>query len=186
MLCGDPNNPNGPGLSANGNPCKQPCVPGQNRCYVHFKNNAIAKIKAEQTMALLRMPAIEVLYNSMQAANELLEQFVEVTCVTCGYPSGDNDEKEAHIRAIRTAAQTCASILDRCGMAPRTVFEVQQTDGDLDLSLCTDSEMERMMAALAEYESVKQEMRNRLNGIANGPTPTAIHPNPTSGAQVTH
>lgn len=151
-----------------GRPCKNVVVPGTTRCYMHGGHSPMAKIKAEQTLALLRVPAIESIFHSLEALNKTVEQFMEDTCATCGYPRGNVEEKEALIKAARGAIQGAAAVLDRTGLGPRAVLEVRQSDGDLDLSLLTDEEKGRMIALLAQLRALKQEIRTRLHGVAYG------------------
>jgi len=158
MKCGDPNNPSGPGHKANGDLCNATVVQGTFRCYLHGGASPTAKFKAETAMALLRMPAIEALHR-------ILAQWEGNTCATCGFPSGDTDERRLIVR-------TCQTVLDRCGMGPHATFEVKQSDGDFDPKLLTGDERSRMIGLLAQLREIKADVRARLNQQAFGAAPT--------------
>ena len=144
------------GLTARGTTCNRPCRPGFTRCYMHGGQGPSAKVKAENALALLRMPAIETLYN-------LLEQFDANTCIMCGYPEGTLKEK-------RFAAAICKTILDRTGLGPRSTLEIKQTDGDLDLQALRDDEKQELVIALVALRKVKDKIRKRLHDEAFGLT----------------
>lgn len=162
-------------LKKNGEPCKQREVPGTGRCYLHGGATPVAKIKAEQALAAMRFPAIEALQQIVQTLTDQIEQLNSDVCTACGFPKGDIDDKEAITRACTSAAKTCAMILDRTGLGPRATLEVKQSDGDLDLNLLTESERSRMMEVLTTFESIKEEVRTRLNGLAGLPAPPTAH-----------
>lgn len=155
--CGDPTNPDGPGRKANGDPCENVVVHGGTRCSMHGGCMPAAKIKAEQAMAICRLPAIEALWR-------ILDQFDSETCVTCGFPKGDTDEKRMIVR-------TCQTILDRSGMGPHSVLDVRQSDGDMDLAQWTDNELTRLDALFAGFDELKAEVALRLHGRVFGMAP---------------
>lgn len=158
----------------NGQPCKMHEVPGTGKCYLHGGASPAAKLKSEMALALLRFPAIEVLQNVLETLNKIIEQFMDDTCMACGYPKGDAEEKEALIKACRSAAQTCSAILDRTGLGPRATLEVKQSDGDLPLNSLTTDERERMMFLLAQMKELKGEIRQRLTAAPDAATPQQI------------
>jgi len=168
VKCGDPNNPAGPGHRGNGDPCKLDVVPGMTRCHLHGGSSPQAKIKAEQAMALLRMPAVETLYRVLDTFNKVIEQFQDDTCAACGFPKGDAEEKVALVKACRSAAMTCSAVLDRTGIGPRSTVEVKQSDGDLDLALLTNDEKQDLIQALAQVKAVKARIKARLHEVAFG------------------
>jgi hypothetical protein len=127
-----------------------------------------AKTKAEAALALARMPAIEALYRSTEVLRITVEQFMEDTCATCGYPKGDADEKKMLIRACRNLASVCTSVLDRTGMGPHASLEIKQNDGDLDPRTFTDDERQNMVALLAQLKTQKQAIRARLHAVSFG------------------
>jgi hypothetical protein len=162
MQCGDPNNPGGPCVKANGHPCTNNVVPGTFRCHMHGGKAPIAKFKAEQAMALLRYPAIEVLNTTMERLNEIVVQSGLPMCAACGFPVKSIEELEAVIKACISTAKVCQTILDRTGMGPTSKVEVVQSDGTLDLNLLTEDELGRMTALFAQYDALKEEIRQRL------------------------
>lgn len=168
MKCGDANNPGGVGLTEAGDPCGMHVIKGTFRCFMHGGNTPAAKHKAETAMALLRFPAIEMLYKVIRALESTIDQFLEDSCVTCGYPKGDAEEKDTLIRACRTAAQACASVLDRTGLGVKSTLEVKQSDGDLDPRQLTEDEKTRMIALLAQVRALKEEIRTRMHGSTYG------------------
>lgn len=171
MKCGDPNNPDGPGLRANGQPCGMPCVKGMHRCVLHGGSSPAAKIKAERAMAILRLPAIEALYR-------ILDQFEQNPCVTCGYPKGDSDEKRMIVRL-------CSTVLDRAGMGPHSTLDIKQDTGDFDLKLLTGPETAELDSLLTSFASLKQRVALRLHAAAYG-IPAAPAEQTTDLGQVTH
>lgn len=157
MKCGDPTNPAGPYIKANGSPCGRDCKAGFTRCNLHGGANPAAKIKAEQMMAQCRLPAIEALFT-------IIDQFSENTCPSCGFPKGDADEKRMIIRASQT-------VLDRAGMGPHSVLEIaRQTDGDIDINLLTSDERGELLAHLAQIKEIKANVRARQTAVVADPT----------------
>ena len=149
MKCGAPDNPSGPYIKSNGEPCRNSCTKGGGtRCNLHGGHSPAAKIKADQMMAACRLPAIENLFS-------IIDQFSRNPCAICGFPKGDTDEKRMIIRA-------CQTVLDRSGMGPHATLDlVPQTDGDLPLALLTESERGVLLGALAQIKDVKDSIRLR-------------------------
>jgi hypothetical protein len=148
-----------------GLPCQRDVAPGFTRCNLHGGANPAAKIKAEQMLAQARMPACEALY-------DIIERYQLATCPTCLLPTGDIDQQKVIIRAAQV-------ILDRSGMGPRsTVEHTKQTDGDLDLELLTDAEMQEMDLHLTALKELKTRVRQRL-GMLPTPAPALA---PEAGA----
>lgn len=148
---------------------------GGDKCYLHGGNSPAAKTKAETMLALARIPAIEAIHKVLEVSERIIDQFMDDTCLTCGYPKGDVEEKEALIRALRTTAQTCASILDRTGMGPTAKLELVQSDGNLDTTAMTDLEKAEMVAIAAQYRELKERVRARLHQVAFGlPAPAPV------------
>lgn len=174
-MCGCINNPAGQGHRANGDPCGRPTVPGGTKCHLHGGSTPIAKYKAEQAMALLRMPAIEALHEVLELQLSITRQYAENTCPTCGYPKGETEELQAIAKVISVIIRQAQTILDRTGLPPRAVLEVKQSDGDFDLKALTDGERSRMMALLGELRAVKEEARQRMHGVETAPTQESIH-----------
>lgn len=164
MTCGD----NG-GKNSIGEPCGRKPAQGFVRCNLHGGATAAAKIKAEQAMALSRMPAIEALH-------VIIEQFLSKTCAACGLPTGDTDEKRVIVR-------TAQAILDRTGMGPKSMIELtQQSDGVVNLELLTDDERAELFGLLARVKELKAALRQRAMGsLANPPAlPSDVPPGSSS------
>lgn len=164
MKCGDPANPGGQGFKDNGDPCGNTIVPGTFRCHIHGGRSPQAKYRAEQAMALLRMPAIEALYTAMDRLNEIVLQSGLPTCAACGYPVKNIEELEATVKACISLAKTCQTILDRTGLGPTSKLEIHQSDGDFDVSALTDDERGRIIGLLKQLDAVKEEARLRMSG----------------------
>lgn len=111
---------------------------------------------------MLRLPAIDALFTILETMTAIVERFQEDPCAACGFPKGNVDEVS---KAANVAGRAAQVILDRTDVGPKTTLEVKQTDGDFDLALLTDDERARMMSVLAEYASVKDEIRARLSGV---------------------
>ena len=122
-------------------------------------------------MALLRLPAIETTYLALTALNDLIEQLTENVCAACGYPTLNLDEKEALIKACRSAAQSASQILDRTGMGPHSTLEIKQSDGDLNLAAMSTEERAEFAQVLAQFKHLKQRVKSR---IAGGNTPSQV------------
>src|SRR4051812_22819568 len=78
-----------------GRQCGRSVAVGYTVCNFHGGANPAAKQAAERALAVARMPAIEALLM-------IVEQFLEVTCATCGYPRHDSDEQRVVVRAAQT------------------------------------------------------------------------------------
>lgn len=172
--CGDATNPGGPHMKDNGDPCTNYVIPGTFRCHLHGGRTPTAKYKAELAMAMLRLPAIEVLYTAMERLNEMILQSGLPTCAACGYPVKTTEELEATIKACISLVKTCQVILDRTGIGPTAKLEIHQSDGDLDLSLLTEDEAGRMIALLTQLEAEKAAVRQRMLGLAAPPASSTV------------
>jgi hypothetical protein len=108
-----------------------------------------AKIKAELALSRSRLPACEVLFL-------IIERYLDNCCASCGRPQGDIHETKVAIKAAQV-------VLDRTGMGPRSVIELtKQSDGDLDLTQLTTEERGELLAAIAQINGVKSQLRARL------------------------
>lgn len=172
--CGCINNPMGPGHRANGDVCGNSVVPGTHKCHMHGGSTPQAKLKAEQAMALLRMPGIEAMHEILETMMQVVRQFGENTCPTCGYPKGDTDEIHAVSKVAAVVVRQVQTILDRTGIPARATLEVKQSDGDLDLRALTEQERGAMIALFAQLRELKEAARARING-ALAPPSTLTH-----------
>jgi hypothetical protein len=156
MLCGD----NGGVRISSGEPCKMRVVKGTTRCFLHGGVAPQSKIKAEMALALVRVPAVQVLH-------AIIEQYMDTQCATCGYPTGDND-------AQRTVIQAAKATLDRTGMGPSSKVELTtQSDGALNLELLTPDERAEMLALGMRIQEIKDRVRARQYGLADELTTVA-------------
>lgn len=152
MTCGD----NGGISRRSGAPCKRIPASGHTRCAKHGGLLPEARIKAENALALVRLPAIEALH-------DILAQSEEPTCATCGYPTHDTEEK----RVVLAAAKI---VLDRTGFGPRATVELtRQSDGALDLSHLTTEERGELLGLLAQVQEVKERVRVRMGAALTSP-----------------
>lgn len=119
-------------------------------------------------MALLRMPAIEAIHESLDTLMGVIRQFGETACPTCGYPTGDLEQITAVARVASVIINQAKLVLDRAGLPARAVLDVRQSDGDLDLRALTDEERARMMGLLAELRELKEAVRLRIHGTLTG------------------
>ncbi len=168
-------------MKSNGSPCGNKVVPGMTRCAIHGGMSPVAVYRAQQQLALLRIPAIEVMFNALETLNRVIDQFNEDTCVTCGYPKTRNDgvkEIEYVVKACVGAARTVSAILDRTGIGPTTTLEVKQSDGNFDLRHLTPSEKFRLVELLAQIRALKKEVRDRV--LASSPMGSDHIPLPDS------
>lgn len=168
MKCGDPTNPGGVGIKANGDPCPNNVVPGTFRCHLHGGKAPTAKTKSETALALIRHPSIEILWTALLTLNEMLLQAQLPTCAACGYPVKDNDEKDTIVKTAFSTAKTVQMILDRTGLGPTSKLEVKQSDGDIDLQSMTLEERGEMIALLAQLKALKQRIRDRVMALPVG------------------
>jgi hypothetical protein len=144
----------------NGTPCKRPVKMGFTRCHKHGGASPEAKIKAEQAMALARMPAIEALY-------DVIDRFLSARCDTCGLPNADAATTRATIRA-------CEVVLDRTGMPARAQVEVvSQSDGGFTLSQLTAEERVELNGILTDLKNFKARVKARLEMMPNDAPPMA-------------
>lgn len=132
---------------------------------MHGGHSPSALIKAKQSLALLRMPAIEGLFRVMEHTLVILEQHAARTCPACTYPSGDVDEIDAVVKNMLVITKTAQTILDRCDMGPKATLEVKQGDGDMDINLLTDYERDELFSKLAAVRECKERFRRRLSGL---------------------
>jgi len=129
---------------------------------MHGGATPVAKIKAENSLALGRMPAIETLL-------EMIEQYHEATCATCGFPNHELKEK-------KFVASVARLILDRTGLHPRVGIETSTGDMEVDPKLYTAEEKQELVALLAQVRAIKECAKRRLVGVAFGTQPAGEQP----------
>lgn len=146
MTCGD----NG-GRKWNGDPCERHPSKGFLRCFQHGGKNPGTKVEAELALAKLRMPAIAALF-------DVIEQLTHGTCLACGFPTGDIEEKKLLVH-------TAAKILDRTGFGPGSKIELtSQSDGAVNLDLLEKDELDALLPSLAVVKAIKERLRARMAG----------------------
>lgn len=165
MKCGDPANPAGPFIKANGKPCGNDCAPGFTRCGMHGAKSPASKLAAERALVFARLPACESLYT-------IIERWQADTCGACGFPTGDHREE----RNMLVAAKM---ILDRTGLPATTKVEVaSQSDGaPIVVEHLTETERGEFAAIIAQFKEFKTRVRARLiavPGLAAMSTDTAV------------
>jgi len=162
--CGCLSNPHKPGLRANGNRCPLKSVDGFFRCHMHRGTSAPAVYKAREALALLRMPAIEQAFKTLDFLESVIHQYTGNTCLSCGRPRGDSDETEAAVKAAGVTVKLVQMVLDRTELGPKAYLELKQSDGVLELDALTDLELEQLHAAAAQYQAIKEKIMLRLTG----------------------
>lgn len=144
--CGDTG-----GLNRWGDPCKREVAEGYTRCAQHGAKSPSAIAKAEQALALARMPAIEHLY-------DMLEQYAKDTCPTCNYPRRDSEQ-------ARVELALCKAVLDRTGLPPRVGIEVTTKNEDgLNMDLLTTEERTEVFSMASRMKAIKAAVRARTLG----------------------
>jgi len=139
--------------TANGLPCRRTPKAGYPVCRKHGERAPQTVAKAERLLAIARMPAIEVLLDQ-------LDQAQEVQCVTCGFPA-------MSIKYMKHIAQISFKLLDRTGFGPRSTIDLNaKTLGDqqLDVSLLTDEEFTELSGLLDSLNNFKTKVNARLAG----------------------
>lgn len=135
-----------------GLPCRRSPAPGYTVCYKHGARVPSTIAKAERSLALLRMPAIEALM-------DIIDQWMENTCELCGYPRrGETEDK-------RVIVQTAKLILDRTGLGPRATLDVnarRTDDGEALVEHMTDAEREQLRGLIDQVNILKAAVRGRL------------------------
>lgn len=154
MLCGSPDNPGGVGLRANGDPCGNQVIAGGTRCAMHGGLTPVAKVKAEQALALLRMPALELLH-------QLIDQAGKNECESCGYPKANAEEKRVLVRMIQL-------VLDRAGLGPRSTIDINHRDTGLDISQLDGLERVELHERLTGLSEFTRRVQRRLHSLAFG------------------
>ena len=173
-ICGCPNNPGSPGHTHRGSPCSHFVAKGATKCYLHGGASPLALSKANQMLALLRVPAIEAVYKVMDLSERIIEQFSQNTCPTCGYPKGDTDEIHSVAKVCAVLLRDAQTVFDRTGLHPKVSVEVGTSEDALDVKSLTDDERSRMMTKLAELRDLRDEIKNRINGVTVGQPPTIM------------
>lgn len=131
--------------TANGLPCRRSPKAGYPVCRKHGERAPQTVAKAERLLAIARMPAIEVLMDE-------LDQAQEDECPTCGYPARGLKYRK-HIAAISF------KLLDRTGFGPRSSIDLTAKavdDHHIDVSTLTDEEVEElgnMLTAIDEFKT---------------------------------
>ena len=134
-----------------GNPCQRNVSPGFTVCSIHGAAAPEAIIKAQNAMAVARMPAVEALHL-------IIEQWMESTCAACGYPSGDSENQRVVIAAAKT-------VLDRAGMGPHSTVDVRSSsDADLELARWTTDEKAELAVLAAQLKDLKARVNARIFG----------------------
>jgi len=138
-------------ITSKGTPCKRQAAPGFTRCNLHGAATPGAKQVAANMLAQARVPGIEALH-------DIIAQFLENTCATCGYPSGDNENQRTVIAAAKV-------VLDRTEFGPHSTVTVQNDThpDDLNLAQMTEGERGELAVLIAQLSDLKNRVRARLS-----------------------
>lgn len=140
------------------------CVQFGTRCHLHSGESPAAKVAAERALALARLPGAEALL-------DLIEQWHQDTCATCGYPSAD-----PHI--VRNILRAIQMVLDRTGMPPvMRVETVTNSDFEFTLDHLTPEELVEFSRVIGEYKALKANIKARMHQVVlpeSGLTPTSL------------
>lgn len=137
--------------TASGLPCRRPPKVGYPVCRKHGERAPQTVAKAERLLAVARMPAIELLLDE-------LDQYQEVTCPTCGYPSHSIKERK-HIAGI------AFKMLDRTGFGPRSTVDLNAraiSEKTVEVSQMSSEELAELEQLLAALEALKTRHLSRL------------------------
>jgi hypothetical protein len=151
--------------TANGLPCRRSPRAGYPVCRKHGERAPQTVAKAERLLAIARMPAIEVLIDE-------LDQAQEHECPTCGYPAR-NLKYRKHIAAISF------KLLDRTGFGPRSSIDLTAKAVDehhIDVSQLTDAEFEELSQLLEALDVFKGKIDARQARNVLAPAPTGALP----------
>lgn len=145
-------------ITSKGTPCHRQCAPGFNRCNLHGAAAPGAKQVAANMLAQARVPGIEALH-------DIIAQFLENTCATCGYPSGDTEVQRTVIAAAKV-------VLDRTEFGPHSTVSVQTENhpNDLNLAQMNDEERAELAVLIAQLNNLKARVKARLD-VALGVLP---------------
>jgi len=112
-------------------------------------------------LAQARVPGIEALH-------DIIAQFLENTCATCGYPSGDNENQRTVIAAAKV-------VLDRTEFGPHSTVTVQNDThpDDLNLAQMTEGERGELAVLVAQLADLKARVRARLALVTGLDEPSA-------------
>jgi len=151
--------------TANGLPCRRAPKAGYPVCRKHGERAPQTVAKAERLLAIARMPAIEVLIDE-------LDQAQENECPTCGYPAR-NLKYRKHIAAISF------KLLDRTGFGPRSSIDLTAKAVDehhIDVSQLSDQEFEELSMLLEALDVFKGKIDARQARNVLAPLPARALP----------
>lgn len=137
--------------TANGLPCRRTPKAGYPVCRKHGERAPQTVAKAERLLAVARMPAIEVLMDE-------LDQAQENTCVTCGYPDHGLKYRK-HIAAV------AFKLLDRTGFGPRHSIDLTAKaigEEQIDVSNLTDEEFMELGRLIEQMDQLKTRVNARI------------------------
>lgn len=150
--------------TANGLPCRRSPKAGYPVCRKHGERAPQTVAKAERLLAIARMPAIEVLMDE-------LDQAQEDECPTCGYPARGLKYRK-HIAAISF------KLLDRTGFGPRSSIDLTAKTVDehhIDVSTLSDAEAEELGKLLDALDEFKTRIDARkAREVLVAPAPQAL------------
>lgn len=151
--------------TANGLPCRRTPKAGYPVCRKHGERAPQTVAKAERLLAIARMPAIEVLMDE-------LDQAQEDQCPTCGYPA-HNLKYRKHVAAISF------KLLDRTGFGPRSSIDLTAKAVDehhIDVSVLNDQEFEELSRLLEALDIFKVKIDARQAREVLAPAPVRALP----------
>lgn len=157
--------------TANGLPCRRSPKAGYPVCRKHGERAPQTVAKAERALAVARMPAIEVLIDE-------LDQAQENECPTCGYPAR-NLKYRKHIAAISF------KLLDRTGFGPRSSIDLTAKTVDehhIDVSVLSDEEFNELNVLLDGLDAFKVKIDARQARETLAPAPVALLQSSTHGS----
>lgn len=137
--------------TGNGLPCRRSPKAGYPVCRKHGERAPQTVSKAERMLAIARMPAIEVLMDE-------LDQAQEDHCTACGYPERGLKYRK-HIAAI------AFKLLDRTGFGPRHSIDLTAKaigEEQIDVSVLTDTEFMELGQLLEQMDQLKTRVNARI------------------------
>jgi len=146
--------------TANGLPCRRTPKAGYPVCRKHGERAPQTVAKAERLLAIARMPAIEVLLDE-------LDQAQEDQCPTCGYP-------ERGLKYRKHVAAISFKLLDRTGFGPRSSIDLTAKAVDehhIDVSVLNDQEFEELSHLLESLDQFKMKIDARQAREVLAPSP---------------
>lgn len=129
-------------LTSSGTPCRRYTIRGGTRCTLHGGGSPEARRKAEEMLAIARLPAARVLAR-------IIDDYEADKCAACGRPTGD----------VTPVIRAAFGVLDRTGLHPSMGVQLGRAEDHALADLSEDELIGQLEEMLESARAAREAKR---------------------------